>query len=223
MSRIAAATLSALAPPPMSRKLAGSLRLFLDQVHRGHGEAGAVDHGRSWQTSSLMKGGGRLRAPLCRGVLVVGSRTPRSSGCRESAESSRVTLASRQTSRSSARAGASVSRTIASGVDLDEVGVAGEHRRDEALGDGDRGLELAARGPSRRQHLRGLPVVEARAGGRRGSGGSRVGLGGDLLNFHATFGRAHEEDSPGRRGRARPPGRTPSRCRRRPRPGPSAR
>ena len=44
MSRIAAATLSARAPPPMSRKLAGCAAGALDEVHRRHRQPGAVDH-----------------------------------------------------------------------------------------------------------------------------------------------------------------------------------
>ena len=44
MIRIAAATRSARAPPPMSRKLAGLATRSLDEVHRRHREPGAVDH-----------------------------------------------------------------------------------------------------------------------------------------------------------------------------------
>ena len=44
ISRNAVATCSALAPPPTSRKLAGSPPLQLDRVHRRHRQAGAVDH-----------------------------------------------------------------------------------------------------------------------------------------------------------------------------------
>ena len=40
----AAVTFSFDAPPPTSRKLAGSAAAQLDDVHRRHGEAGAVDH-----------------------------------------------------------------------------------------------------------------------------------------------------------------------------------
>ncbi len=40
----AAVTFSLEAPPPTSRKLAGNMPLQLDDVHRRHGEAGAVDH-----------------------------------------------------------------------------------------------------------------------------------------------------------------------------------
>jgi hypothetical protein len=40
----AAVTFSLLAPPPTSRKLAGLFAVELDDVHRRHGEAGAVDH-----------------------------------------------------------------------------------------------------------------------------------------------------------------------------------
>ena len=39
----AAVTCSLLAPPPTSRKFAGLAAVMLDDVHRGHGEAGAVD------------------------------------------------------------------------------------------------------------------------------------------------------------------------------------
>ena len=40
----ASVTFSFVAPPPTSRKLAGSRAVELDDVHRRHGEAGAVDH-----------------------------------------------------------------------------------------------------------------------------------------------------------------------------------
>ena len=40
----AAVTFSFEAPPPTSRKLAGLAAVQLDDVHRRHGEAGAVDH-----------------------------------------------------------------------------------------------------------------------------------------------------------------------------------
>ena len=40
----AAVTFSLVAPPPTSRKFAGALAVELDDVHRRHGEAGAVDH-----------------------------------------------------------------------------------------------------------------------------------------------------------------------------------
>ena len=41
---MAAATLSRLAPPPISRKLAGSPPKSLTMSMRGHGQARAVDH-----------------------------------------------------------------------------------------------------------------------------------------------------------------------------------
>ena len=40
----AAVTFSLVAPPPTSRKFAGLFAVELDDVHRRHGEAGAVDH-----------------------------------------------------------------------------------------------------------------------------------------------------------------------------------
>ena len=40
----AAVTRSLVAPPPTSRKLAGAAAIELDDVHRRHGEAGAVHH-----------------------------------------------------------------------------------------------------------------------------------------------------------------------------------
>ena len=40
----AAVTFSFEAPPPTSRKFAGSLAVELDDVHRRHGQPGAVDH-----------------------------------------------------------------------------------------------------------------------------------------------------------------------------------
>ena len=38
------ATLSLVAPPPTSRKFAGSAAIKLDDVHRRHGKTGAIHH-----------------------------------------------------------------------------------------------------------------------------------------------------------------------------------
>ena len=65
-----------------------------------------------------------------------------------------MTLASRQTSRST---GGAVGADLADDrerVDLDEVGVVGPHRRDEALGDRDGRLEVPAEAHRERQLAR---------------------------------------------------------------------
>ena len=107
----------------------------LDEVHRRHRQAGAVDHAAD-RAVELDEGEARPRAPRGRpGPPRRGRAAPRAAGWRASAESSRVILASRQTSRSTVgavRAGLADDRQR---VDLDEVGVVGEHRPDEALGD----------------------------------------------------------------------------------------
>ena len=81
-------------------------------------------------------------------------------------------------------------------VDLDEVGVVGEHRPDEALGDRDGRLELAAE-PHREGELAGLVVEQPE---------HRVGVApddrlrvvrGDLLDLDAALGRAHQQDPAG--------------------------
>ena len=104
-------------------------------------------------------------------------------------------MASRQTSRSigaPVRAGLADDRQR---VDLDEVGVVGEHRPDEALGDRDRGLEVAAEA-HREGELARLEVEqpEQRVGVEADD---RLGVvGRDLLDLDAALGRAHQQDPP---------------------------
>ena len=80
-------------------------------------------------------------------------------------------------------------------VDLDEVGVVGEHRPDEALGDRDGRLEVAAE-THREGELASLVVEqpEHRVGV---AADDRLGLvDGDLLDLDAALGRAHQQDPP---------------------------
>ena len=70
--RKAVQTRSGLAPPPMSRKLAGAPAGKLDHVHRRHGEPGAVDDAADVAVEADI---GRARCPraaLSRGILLAG-------------------------------------------------------------------------------------------------------------------------------------------------------
>ena len=82
-------------------------------------------------------------------------------------------------------------------VDLDQVGVVGEHRPDEPLGDGDRGLQVPAEA-HREGELAGLEVEQAEQ--RVGVvADDRLGVvDRDLLDLDAALGRAHQQDPPGR-------------------------
>ena len=147
--------------------------------------------------SSLMNVRPASRASRSAGSSSSGSRSASSSGWRASAESSSVTLASRQTSRSTA---APVGVGLADDrqrVDLDEVGVVGEHRPDEALGDRDGGLEVAAEA-HREGELARLVVEQAEH--RVGVvADDRLGVvDGDLLDLDAALRRAHQQDPPRR-------------------------
>ena len=106
-----------------------------------------------------------------------------------------MTLASRQTSRSTvAPVGAGLADDRQR-VDLDEVGVVGEHRPDEALGDRDRRLEVPAEA-HREGELARLVVEqpEERVGV---AADDRLGVvDGDLLDLDAALGRAHQQDPP---------------------------
>ena len=115
MIRIAAATLSALAPPPMSRKLAGSPPARLTRSIVVIARPAPLTM-QPIVPSSLMKVSPASRASRSAGSSSSGSRSFSSSGWRGSAESSSVTFASRQTSRSATVPSGPVSRTIASGL-----------------------------------------------------------------------------------------------------------
>ena len=81
-------------------------------------------------------------------------------------------------------------------VDLDEVGVVGEHRPDEAGRDRDGVLEMGAE-PESERHLARLEGLQPdqRIGVDRDD---RVGPAGrNLLDLDPALGRAHQEDSPG--------------------------
>ena len=195
--RIAAATLSARAPPPMSRKFAGSPPARLTRSIVVIASPAPLTM-QPIVPSSLMNVRPASRASRSAGSSSSGSRSSSSSGWRGSAESSSVTLASRQTSRSTAAPSAPGLADDRERVDLDEIRVVGEHRPDEALGDRDGGLQVRRRGPSR---------TPARAPGSRSrpsigsawSADDRLGsLVGDLLDLDAALGRAHQQDPPRR-------------------------
>src|SRR5215208_4539265 len=80
-------------------------------------------------------------------------------------------------------------------IDLYEIRVVRTYRPDEAAGDRDGRLEVAAEA-HREPELAGLEVEEAKRGVGV-DGHDRVGaLGGNLLDLDAPLGRAHQEDPP---------------------------
>ena len=104
-----------------------------------------------------------------------------------------MTFASRQTSRSTAVPSAAGLADDRQRVDLDEVGVVGLHRRHEALGDRDGGLEVPAQA-HREGQLARLEVLQPEERvGVAADDRVRVRLG-DLLDLDAALGRAHQQD-----------------------------
>jgi hypothetical protein len=69
----AAVTWSFEAPPPTSRKLAGVAAVVLDDVHRAHGEAGAVD-----QAADVAVERDVVEASTCEASISFGSSSSRS-------------------------------------------------------------------------------------------------------------------------------------------------
>ena len=82
-------------------------------------------------------------------------------------------------------------------VDLDEVRVVGEHRPDEALGDPDGGLEVAAQA-HREREVAGLEVEQAQDRVRVAAD-DRLGMvsTATCLDLDAALGRAHQQDPAG--------------------------
>src|SRR3954453_11755347 len=115
MSLIPAATRSPRAPPPMSRKFADSAPARLTRSIVVIASPAPLTM-QPMSPSSLMKLMPCSRASRSVGSSESRSRSASSSGCRASAESSIVTLASRHTSRSPGVPPASSSRTTASGL-----------------------------------------------------------------------------------------------------------
>ena len=195
MSRIAAVDLvgprAAADVEEVGRLAAGPL----DEVHRRHRQAGPVDHAADRpveldEADPLGPGDPVGRVLLVEVAQVLEARMAGQRGVVEgdlgieALEAERLGAVGPHRSDDRQR------------VDLDEVGVVGDHRPDEALGDGDRRLEVAAQA-EREGHPAGLPVEQAEV--RMGvDPDDRVRpLGGDLLDLDAALGRAHEQDPPG--------------------------
>ena len=192
MIRIAAATLSARAPPPMSRKLAGSPPARLTRSIVVIARPAPLTM-QPIVPSSLMKVRPARRASRSAGSSSSGSRRGSRSGWRGSAESSSVTLASRQTSCSVGAPAASPAPDDGQRVDLDQVRVVREHRPDQALGDRDGRLEVPAEAHRERELAR--LVVEQPEERVGVTPDDRLGVvDGDLLDLDATLRRAHQQD-----------------------------
>ena len=216
--RIAAATLSARAPPPMSRKFAGSPPARFTRSIVVIARPAPLTM-QPIVPSSLMNVSPASRASRSAGSSSSGSRRSSRPGWRARAESSSVIFASRHCERSTS----AVEPGLADDrerVDLDEVGVVGEHRPDEPGRDRDGVLEVGRRARG------GTPSGGPGTAGAR----DRIGvdrddrvrpLGGDLLDLDAALGRAHQEDLPAGPVEDRRRGSTPSRCRPPARRGPS--
>ena len=106
-----------------------------------------------------------------------------------------MTLASRQTSRSTRRPSAPRLADDRQRVDLDQVGVVGEHRPDEALGDRHGRLEVPAEAHRERQLARLEVEQPEQRVGVDADDRVRV-VDGDLLDLDAALGRAHQQDPP---------------------------
>ena len=167
----------------------------LDEVHRRHRQPGAVDHAAD-RAVELDEVDALLAGLPSTGSSSSRSRRASSAGCRKRAESSRVIFASRQANRSTGLPSAAVSRTMASGIDLDEIGVVGQHRGHQALRDLDEVAQVWPAEADGEGQLAGLPVEEAEVGmGLEPMDRSGIDLG-DLLDLDAAFGRGHDDDPP---------------------------
>ena len=202
MIRIAAATLSARAPPPMSRKLAGSPPARLTRSIVVIARPAPLTM-QPIVPSSLMK-----VSPASRASRSAGSSSSGSRSCLELGVAGEGGVVERDLGVQADQALDGRARRVGLAddrqrIDLDEVGVVGEHRPDEALGDRDRRLEVAAEA-HRERELRAPGSRAARASGRRGRGRSpRAG------RRRPARSRRHPRPSPSagsaaRPGRARP-------------------
>ena len=197
-------TCSWSAPPPTSRKFAGLAAVeVLDDVHRRHRQAGAVDQAAD---VAVERDVGEARASSLRAR---GSSSSRS--------------------RSSSHVGVAENGVVVEvdlGVERDELPVLGDDQRvdlDERAVLRDEALVEAAeearplpwsprRGGRARRRARAPGTAGARSSGRSTRDDLLGVLGGDLLDLHAALGRRHERDA---RSRGRRPcrGRARARCR----------
>ena len=195
MSRIAALTLSARAPPPMSRKLAGSPPARLTRSIVVIARPAPLTM-QPIVPSSLMKLMPSARARGVGRVLLVEVAEVLEPGM---AGQGRVVQGDLGVEALEAEALGPVRGLRPDDrerIDLDEVRVVREHRPDEALGDRDGRLEVGAEA-ERERHLAGLPVEQPEVG-MGVDPDDRLGpFRGDLLDLHAALGRAHEQDPPG--------------------------
>ena len=195
MIRIAAATLSDRAPPPMSRKLAGSPPARLTRSIVVIASPAPLTM-QPIVPSSLMKVRPASRASRSAGSSSSGSRSvlePGMAGEGRVVERDLRVEADQPLDRRAVGAGLADDRQR---VDLDEVGVVREHRPNETLGDRDGRLQMAAE-THRERELAGLEVEQPQH--RVGVvPDDRLGVStGDLLDLDAAFGRAHQQDPAG--------------------------
>ena len=166
----------------------------LDEIHRGHRQAGPVDHAAD-RAIELDEGEPGLARLAVGRILLVGIAqrlelgVPGEGGVVERHLGIQADQALDGRAR---RVGLANDRQR---IDLDEVRVVGEHRPDEALGDRDGGLELPAQ-THRERELARLVVEQAQH--RVGVvTNDRLGLvDGHLLDLDAALGRAHQQDPP---------------------------
>ena len=194
--RIAAATRSALAPPPMSRKFARLAAGPVHEVHRRHREPRAVDHAADVAVElderEVVAAG--LDVGRVLGVEVAQLLELRVAGERRVVERDLGVEADQALHLGPVGV---VLLDHGERVDLHEVRVVGEHRPQQALRDRRAGLPLAAEADLERE-LAGRVVGHP----EQGIGvlvDDRVGvLDGDLLDLDAALGRADEHQPLGR-------------------------
>ena len=166
----------------------------LDEVHGRHRQAGAVDHAAD-RAVELDERQARLARLAIGGILLVGIAQLLEPGV---AGECRVVERDLGVEADQALDACAVGAGLADDrqrVDLDQVRVVGEHRPDEALGDGDCGFQVTAE-THREGELACLVVEQAE---------ERVGVVADdrlrvvdrdLLDLDAALGRAHQQDAP---------------------------
>ena len=215
--RIANVTLSARAPPPMSRKFAGSppARFTRSMVVIARPAPLTM---QPIVPSSLMKLMPAFAGLEVRRVLLV--EVAQRLELRVAGEG-RIVQRDLGVEADQPLHGRPVGARLANDrqrVDLDEIGVVGEHRPTRPLAIPTAAFRWAPR-PMRERQLRACQSSRPEVADRRGSSDDRGRVGRrDLLDLDAALGRAHQQDPPGRavedrrqvellddvRGRARP-------------------